>query len=400
MIYRTLQAVRSAENEGRALNRSFITIQFDPADEKGDNLIEWMQQSIDDVGQSYETAKTNFTESAGFEDGYGIAQVTISAASEQEIIRNLLGLGNGLALNKFTFTEHRFGIALASPSFDLSFGTLRVTPEPAASVEIRLRSSRDSEVIVLNGHIYNDGLTHRPPDEQYFRFSAEFLEIIWKPGLQFDFQLIVDLQAEYDIKTLINYASLVTWLQAGPVDLQAWVDGKRTLWGTLSRKTPASKFDVRELASGLRLLATFPGHERAKITIRQLCEASGLKTFSDISNATHFRIEGEIISPASDAPFDVLMYFYTIDVGTYTFYQIASRRVTQDIALNTNLRSLTTSKQDTVESYVLENTTASDRKMMSKDYDRYVEQLSSGTTHLLNVGDLRRLLEAPKRTRE
>jgi hypothetical protein len=93
LIRRTLKAVRRAHNEGRSLNKSSLTIRFSQGDEKGDGLVQWMQDAIDAVSPDYEAAKRAINRTAGYEDGYGDAALTIEADNEEEILKNLLGLG-------------------------------------------------------------------------------------------------------------------------------------------------------------------------------------------------------------------------------------------------------------------------------------------------------------------
>jgi hypothetical protein len=128
LIRRTLKAVRRAHNEGRSLNKSSLTIRFSQGDEKGDGLVQWMQDAIDAVSPDYEAAKRAINRTAGYEDGYGDAALTIEADNEEEILKNLLGLGKGLRINKFTFTQSRFGIQSPQPQFDFSSGVAHITP--------------------------------------------------------------------------------------------------------------------------------------------------------------------------------------------------------------------------------------------------------------------------------
>jgi hypothetical protein len=123
LIKKTLEAVRRAENEGQLLHRRLLTIPFTESDEKRDDqLIQWMQDSIDAVKPEYDLAKRAINQTAGYEQGSGTGLLTITANTEQEILNNFLGLGDGLRVSRFTFTPSRFGIASPKPVIDVETG--------------------------------------------------------------------------------------------------------------------------------------------------------------------------------------------------------------------------------------------------------------------------------------
>jgi hypothetical protein len=96
--------------------------------------------------------------------------MTIEARSEDEIQRNFLGLGDGLRVNKFTFTPSRFGISSPDPQIDASSGIVYIKPYPLGDVEIRMRSPASSRAIVLPGHVYGGGIPSVLDDRRRLRF--------------------------------------------------------------------------------------------------------------------------------------------------------------------------------------------------------------------------------------
>jgi hypothetical protein len=256
LIRRTLKAVRRAHSGKRPLNKSSLTIRFRRCDEKGDSLVQWMQDAIDTLSPEYETAKRAINRTAGYEDGYGAAVLTIEANNEEEILKNFLGLGDGLRINKFTFTPSRFGISSPQPQLDFSSGVAHIKPEPAGEVEIRLREPASFRVIVLHGHAYVTGLPEVPDDQKTYRFSAGFLEMLWGPSTS-SFTAHLDRDQKHALATLENYVALNEWCAQGPVDLQVWFKERRAIGG----KGESQRFEPRLRLGETRFRATPPTHD-------------------------------------------------------------------------------------------------------------------------------------------
>lgn len=389
LIRRTLEAARRAHNENRSLNKSTITVQFSAEDEKGAELVEWMQATIDGVKPRYEDAKRAINESAGFEDGYGEGVMTIEAGSEDEILRNFLGLGDGLPLNRFTFTPSRFGIASPSPMIDAPGGRVHIMPEPVGEIEVRIRGGASSEIIVLAGKVYGANLPGLSSAQRRVRFSAAFMEILWGPEAGSEFHARLPPEEKFDLATIEKFAALNEWLATGPIDVQVWFQGKRAVGGVMSQNEAASGLDWRTMRAAVRYLRAVAGpenQERIKVSLRDLSVASGLKTFTEIFDAPSFRT---IFTPAEDAPaqLTVLVYWVSIDVGAYTFYALFEGKVAEDVLVD-GQRRVTTRRRRMVEGYVLTNSTDAERGMMAADYARHVARLDD-SEEVLGFGNLR-----------
>ena len=353
LIRRTLEAARRAHNETRPLHKCSLTIRFQREDEKGEGLVQWMQEAIIAVGPVYETAKRAINETSGYEDGYGTVLLTIKANNEEEILKNFLGLGEGLHVNRFTFTPSRFGIASPAPQIDVSSGVVHFTPQPAGEVEIRLRSPASFRAIVLKGHAYGMGLPGIPADQKRVRFSAGFIEMLWVPGGQSEFSAHLDGGDRHDLATIEDYVVLNEWLDAGPVDLQVWTKGRRAIGGTVNCTESSLGLDRPKLSSALRLLRSIAGHQNPELSLYDLYVASGLRTFSDVADAGSLRFEFEPLANAPVEPFTAVLYWFHIDVGDCSFYAMAEWPVAEDVAIDFGKRRVTARRGRIVESYVL-----------------------------------------------
>ena len=392
LIRRALEAVRRAENEKRPLHKCSLTIRFQPGEQKGDDLVRWMQGEIDAAGPEYETAKRAINNAAGYENGYGIGIMTIEANNEEEILKGFLGLSDGLRVNKFTFTPSRFGILSPLPEIDMSSGVVHITPQPAGNVEIRLRSAASSRTIVLHGRVYGFGIPGMREDQRRLRFSAAFCELLWGPNAESKFHATLDGREKYDLAMIEDYVALNEWLVTGPIDLQVWSEGKRVIGGILRCKGSKSSQEWKELAPALRMLRSIAGHEKARVSLCDLNLASGLKTFAEIAGAGSIRIEFEPLPDAPAGPFTAILYWYHVDLGDYAFYALIERIVVEDI-MTEGKRRVTARGHRCVESYVLTKPAESDRKMMEADYERHLNRLKEKDTPL-GLADLREFLTA------
>ena len=341
----------------------------------------------------YEQAKKSIYRTAGYEEGYGIGQITVEAASGEEILRNFLGLGSGLRVSRFTITSSRFGLTSPEPEVDASAGIVHITPDPAAAIEIRLRSHLRPEPIILSGKVYGAGLPMLPPEQKRLRFSAEFFEVLWSAGTKSECSAHLEPHEKKDLATIENFATLNEWFDAGTIDIQVWCEGKRAIGGTLRLEEPNPRLDWPKVAAAARVLRSIAGpvdQERIRVSLHDLSAASGLRTFSDVAGAGSFRVEFE---PSAEAPpqFSTVLYWFHVDVAEHVFYALVERRVIEDIVIE-GRRRVTADKLQRIEAYVLTNPAEADRKMMRDDYDRYfARQEQSGC---LGLGDLREFIAA------
>jgi hypothetical protein len=392
LMRRTLEAVRRAENDRRPLNRSWLTIQFHRADERNESLVSWMQEVIEAVGTHYEQPKRKIYDTAGYEEGHGIGLLTIEGVTGEEVLKNFLGLGSGLSISRFVFTPSRFGIVSSEPMVDALSGVVHIEPSPAASCQIRLRSPRRLEPIILAGKIYAASIPGLPLEQKRVRFSAEFLELLCSPTGKSECSAKLGPHEPTDLLTLENYAILNEWLGTDDIDVQVWSQGKRIIDGVLRGKSDKQwEWDIA--ARTLRLLRNIAGpamEDRIRVSIEDLEKASGLKTFYQVVEAGSFRLE---FVPLPDAPlrFSSILYWFHVDVGEQVFYALVERNITEDIMIE-GKRRVTADKPRRLEDYVLTNAMDDDRKIMNQDYERVAQQ-DQGAPRLC-LGNLRELISA------
>jgi hypothetical protein len=337
----------------------------------------------------YEQAKKTIYRTAGYEEGFGIGQVTIEAASEDEILKNFLGLGSGLRMPRFTFTPSRFGIVSPEPLMDMSSGVLHVTPERAGACEIRLRNPRRSEPIILSGAVYQVGAPVMPPEQTRFRFSAAFMEILYGLDGQAEFRAHLEPHEKRDLLTIENFARLNEWIEEGEIDIQIWLDGNRAVGQILRADRQSAKWDWAIAAGAARLLRNIAGpgmQDQIRVSLQDLGRASGLKTFYQFVETGPFRMEFKPL-PGAPPQLTTVLYWFDAEIGGHVFYALVERTIVEDIMIE-GRRRITAGNPRHLEAYALTNVTDASRKMMRDDYERWLAQREQSGSPL-GLGDLR-----------
>jgi hypothetical protein len=396
LIRQTLLAVRRAANDKAALNRRSLTIRFDPADERGAQLLSWMHDEIAKFDSDYEQRKKRIFETIGYEDGYGLAEIILNDVTFDDFLQNLLGLESGMPLKSFKFTRSRFGVLSTESEIDESSGIIYITPSPAGACEIRLRDSRSSASIVLPGQIYYPGIPGMSFQRSRFRFSTELLEIVWSPSGKAECYVKFFPNETRDLLLIEELSTLMMWSVGGSIDMQIWSDNKRIVGGTLTLDQEHGDFDWAEFATIMRLLRLIAGsmeHRQIQLRFADLCGAQRhLVAFQRLVEAPSLRLEFEPL-PGAPPRFSSLLYYFYVDVCHRTFYAVVERPISEDISLD-GRRRVTCGLPQTVEAYVLKNATENQRKTMADDYQRHLQRREETGTPL-GFGDIHAFLEQP-----
>jgi len=395
-IRRVLEAARRAHNAGKPLHKQMVTFRLDGTRRNGD-LIKWMQDTIAAVGDDYEQRKKELFKTVGFESGYGNARLTIEASSVEEISRNFLGLGRGLPLTQFDFTPSRFGISSGEPLMSLTEGIVHIEPVGQTGAEIRLRGSDRSEPIILAARAY--ATPESAPEDKTYRFSADFFEMIWSPKGDSSCTATLPLEEKRSLSDIEAFARMRAAFDAGSVDAQVWLHGKRAIAGSLTVNNPKASWDWQKLAQTLKLLRSIAGLEQEKhlrVSIKDLSAAPGLKTFQEVLSAPNFRLE---FKANADAPTALtsLLYHFTVEVGGYLFSALVELEVAEDVTLGER-RRVTARSPRFIESYVLANPTDGERRLIVEDYDRHLASREADASPM-PLGDLREFIESIARER-
>lgn len=376
LMSKILAAVRRAVVDKSQLHRREISIKFSSADDKTEDLLTWMESAIDGVGASYESQKNLIFENIGYEKGYATGQLQVSAQSDDEILDNLLGLGRGLTVEYFTYTPTRFGIPLNEPEASFNSGTVHITPEPIGQARITLRGPDVSSQISIEAQVFVADLPDSAERKTRFRFSAEYIDVIWSGSGSGRCDLSLDHDRKMDLQTIQEYATIHSWGHMGPVEVQIWFKGSRVLSGTTEMEQ-GKQYDgwpkIRDITTTLRQICS-PSDERIiRLSIRQIAQKfSDLHLVSQAISPSVFLLD---LVPPTPLPerIDILLYYLEVQVGSYVFYVLMERPFRHE-GESDGRRRIVFGKPTIREMYVLQDPTDQQRQQMADDYERYFNE--------------------------
>lgn len=389
-----LAEVRKADVAGIRLNRKLVRIEFSEFDRIEGDVVEWMQSRIRSAGNGYGRIKAELSDSLGHEDGYGSANITIEANSEDEIFRAFLGLGQGLSVRKFSFTQSRFGISAASSEFDFAGGRLTIGPERSRPCEIRLRGASLDPAVVLLGQAYGfapPGL----PQRWMFRFSAPPVELITSSIGASEISVRLTFDQPALLSEILSFARIRSWARVGEVSLVVGLDQDVVMRRKVVLPVEAgAKFDdfLLEASSALAKVSensTFPD---LRIRISDLIDNADRLTlfYSTLADAS-LRVE---FAADSELPgcFSAMVYYARISVGQWSFGALVSRRVEEDVLVE-GRRRVTAGRP-----IFLERNVAQGKSHLADEYSEIVDALKNSET-LMELGDIISMIETDGKPR-
>jgi hypothetical protein len=198
-----------------------------------------------------------------------------------------------------------------------------------------------------------------------------------------------------DLVTIENFVTFNEWIDAGPVNIQVWSEGRRVAGGTTRLQNSEVTADWPKMGTAVALLRSIAGpaaQDRMKVSLHDIGDASGLRTFSEVAAAGSLRVE--FVEPMPDAPeqFTSILYWYHVDVGEHAFYSLIERSVIEDVLVGGN-RRVTANEHRCLEAYAFTNPTESDRKMIVLDFERHLAR-SKQSGSPLPLADLREFIAA------
>lgn len=387
-----LRAVRAAEVNNEILSRKRITVSFRDADESSEEcLVHWMRSCIDAVGSNYLQLKQSIYETVGFEDGYGEGNMSVVFENWDALLDNFLGLGDGLAGAKFSFTPSRFGINDKEPEVALKDALVRITPTSIDDCEIRLRGASPEGVISFPGKVYMVGAPILANESRRFRFSAPGVEIVWSPDGYSKFDLKLDYHRSFSLSELEKLTLAMCWAEKGPFDVQVWSRGRRIVGGTINdeKVDQAGKANWEKLFKILRMLVTFPGattNANLSLTLAELSRSGGdLYFMYQMTGASSIAVT---LVPLLELPRDAVIgvYYMRVQVGGWNACLVAERPLRSMIGMDDGQVRLEFGKDVIHEKWIARGD--SDSSMIEGDYERLINDIRATGRSLFEFGDL------------
>ena len=124
-----LKAAREADAAGLTeTNHEDVTLRFEASDERGEGVLDWMQQEIRQVGKTYTTIKQSIVDTIGFEETRGTIELEMAAGGPDDFLNIQLGLTSRVKASRLTVRSTRFGIEAGVPEIDLANVDIILTP--------------------------------------------------------------------------------------------------------------------------------------------------------------------------------------------------------------------------------------------------------------------------------
>lgn len=399
-IERSLRAVRKAFIDNAPLHKRTIETTFSECDLHICDLIDWMQSTIRSIGPEYSNTKSAIYNTVGYEDGCGIGKLTFIADSKEQIFDEFLGLGAGLPVNRFTYTPARFGLTGGNPQIVIEEGRVEITPTPAGGCELRMRGSTPSAAIGLPAKLFTLGMPWLPFEEQRFRVSATGFEAVWSKNADSRFTASLDLSARVPLVEIHRYATVVTWLSRGPVDVQIWAKGCRIVSGVLSHSSGRQHYDWEKILNVVAMLQSLHGNldeEALRVSVIDIdTGAKDLYLMHEVTSSNNLQLEFLPI-PGQSYDFSAVLYYSTATVGDATAYALVERRV-QHWSDSAGGRCRVVFGPPLLrEGWLISNLSDPQRRMIHEDYQHHLRDMEKDTT-VLELNDIATFIRSQRDT--
>ena len=116
---RTLRRSRELSIKGREEHKAEITFRFADEEEHTDDLLDWMADCVEALGEGYGAEKIRLAETVGYGEGNFRATFTFTGSRGLDHLADLLlGVKDQLEVSHFTLSDLRFGLEAPEPVAD------------------------------------------------------------------------------------------------------------------------------------------------------------------------------------------------------------------------------------------------------------------------------------------
>lgn len=230
-IERALREVKRADVKGKKLNKHRLNITLNSEDDHGQgiDLIEWMERVVHSYEPNYSHKKEKIYTTTGREKGYGKAKVKISAGSQVDLDKTMLGIGN-VAIESFEFVPERFGIIDSRNILSLKGGLLSLEQIHLPFGIIKFRKPGSIETISCSGKVYFNPLNNA---ELILRIQASYVQLLLRRDGNQIFTFRLEEDVDYNLKEYSDFARINSWIYSFGVEVSILLDGKTVAKGTL-----------------------------------------------------------------------------------------------------------------------------------------------------------------------
>ncbi len=189
LVYKVLKKIHQIEQSVKEnnLNNRKMTLHYDESHElkllNGENLKESLLAYIGEDYSKYIKQKSQFLETCGFEDGYGIIQFSLNGEeSIKKIIDVSLGLEEELDIENLVSIEQRFGIPSKKPELELQNAKLKLGIVAPKKGRIKFKEDKLSSGLVFDIDFYISPFSFNEFRKySKFRVVGDFFNMAFEP---------------------------------------------------------------------------------------------------------------------------------------------------------------------------------------------------------------------------
>lgn len=330
-----LKAVRAAHDEGAALNKRHIVINFDEGERYDLDAVKFMAQTVDQFQGSYTVAKQAAVAAIGYDDVCAVGQFTVGPDVDlSTFIDATLGLVEGIDVQTFTLTDARFGLVGENRIVDGLPGRMSFVPRKVDDCVCTLRRDDTRDEISLEGEVFVPGIPNLPQELWKLLIRTPLIKLGLHVGgsTKRDFSASVDFEQRVPFDQLIASATMLAWLGRYPLTLQLWRDGHLDVQGRMDINADGTNEGWALLHEHMQLLASLAPASRIPKTLTW-----SMRQFIDeMETLAEFRglLTGKELGFSFESDYDLrpegathMVCAYRIEVGDGCFLAIIERPI-------------------------------------------------------------------------
>jgi hypothetical protein len=322
-----LEQIHLANATHEDLRGSFMYIPFAEEDQVDrENIVPWMKSKMGINAEAYSAEKKKQFSTAGYEDRLGIGTIKFLNETSESVTQNLLGLGEGLSIESFSFRDMRFGI----PGSEATAGPGRIyfNPTPIDTCEVKVRPASRKLSVLLAGKVFG----FRPPQAAFtpIRYSAPPVEVV--SGAK-NSKVVVGLPKDQkeSFEVFRTYSKIASWMAESGIHVELRRNGHTVQQTFFSNPEKAHNIiSFAEIIEALSKLVEFCPLHDLSFTVREL-ENNFMSLYKvALLLATEPTLLETDVDNLPASKIDTMLYHLDVSVGVNTFAAVVERKVLSD----------------------------------------------------------------------
>ncbi len=315
--------------DAKDLNKKFVSIGFNARDDHTDDLIEWMESTLNRIGDRYSELKAHLVRTVGMDDGSIHGSISFEEADLEALVDHQIGLSAEAPLVNVTIRQSRFGIDAPYPIISGKPNVSLMRSHPiACRVRVRDVSGKD---LWLDAQRYAPSIPGLPDALKKVRIVADFLEILL-PGVgDGKIDLKIDSQQPMSLARLRNMTTLRLMASQGPLDIQLF-DRGRLIFAADAELPNTDEPWLRSLPDALtclEIVAIDIAPDEFALSFTDIFKAwDDLVHFNGLVRGGDMRIDAVVDRPLADLPegHSFTLFDY-LNIGGWTLMAVATRPI-------------------------------------------------------------------------